>query len=97
MPKSSSDRDDSTSKAQEPNGSSANASVSAASTEAEMAKAFTDLLRGEQQATALEASLTNLESKLDALLASMEADPTYTEAHQGEKVSPKEKEPTSKK
>jgi hypothetical protein len=31
-------------------------------------------LRGEQQAAAIEANLTNLESKLDALLASIEAE-----------------------
>ncbi|KAI3323521.1 hypothetical protein HD806DRAFT_90033 [Xylariaceae sp. AK1471] len=46
---------------------------SASKTQAEMAQAFKDLARGEQQAAAIEANLTNLESKLDALLASIEA------------------------
>ncbi|KAI1122394.1 hypothetical protein F5Y10DRAFT_76165 [Nemania abortiva] len=44
-----------------------------ASTRAEMAQAFKDLARGEQQAAAIEANLASLESKLDALLASIEA------------------------
>ncbi|GAP83432.2 hypothetical protein SAMD00023353_0202110 [Rosellinia necatrix] len=38
-----------------------------------MAQAFRDLARGEQQAAAIEANLANLESKLDALLASIDA------------------------
>ncbi|WYZ34673.1 hypothetical protein EsH8_I_000949 [Colletotrichum jinshuiense] len=37
-----------------------------------IAQAYKDLLRGEQAATALEANLTNLESRLDALLAAFE-------------------------
>ncbi|KAI0401254.1 hypothetical protein F4802DRAFT_436574 [Xylaria palmicola] len=41
--------------------------------QAEMAQAFKDLARGEQQAAAIEANLASLESKLDALLASIEA------------------------
>ncbi|KAI1331592.1 hypothetical protein F5Y16DRAFT_271820 [Xylariaceae sp. FL0255] len=48
--------------------------ASSISTQAEMAQAFKDLARGEQQATAIEAHLTSLESKLDALLASFEAE-----------------------
>ncbi|PTB65365.1 hypothetical protein BBK36DRAFT_21163 [Trichoderma citrinoviride] len=35
-------------------------------------QALRDLARGEQAATAMEANLTNLESKLDALLAAFE-------------------------
>ncbi|KAI1178712.1 hypothetical protein F4777DRAFT_58829 [Nemania sp. FL0916] len=47
--------------------------ASSASTEAQMAQAFRDLARGEQQAAAIEAHLASFESKLDALLASIEA------------------------
>ncbi|KAI0842904.1 hypothetical protein F5Y06DRAFT_291896 [Hypoxylon sp. FL0890] len=97
MSKSPSDHHASTSKAQKPNGHAANSSASSASTEAEMAKAFTDLLRGEQAATALEANLTHLESKLDALLASMEGDSTSFEARQGEEAGSKERESEAKK
>ncbi|KAI0817694.1 hypothetical protein GGR55DRAFT_33005 [Xylaria sp. FL0064] len=45
---------------------------SAATAQAEMAQAFRDLARGEQQAAAIEANLASIESKLDALLASIE-------------------------
>jgi len=38
-----------------------------------IAQAYRDLLRGEQAATTLETNLTNLESRLDALLAAFEA------------------------
>ncbi|KAI0482423.1 hypothetical protein GGR56DRAFT_186342 [Xylariaceae sp. FL0804] len=48
------------------------ASDSSNSSQTEMAQAFRDVARGEQQAAAMEASLTKLESKLDALLASIE-------------------------
>ncbi|KID80172.1 hypothetical protein MBR_01484, partial [Metarhizium brunneum ARSEF 3297] len=34
--------------------------------------AYRELVKGEQAATALEANLTNLESKLDAMLAALE-------------------------
>ncbi|KAI0160318.1 hypothetical protein GGR57DRAFT_499730 [Xylariaceae sp. FL1272] len=55
----------------------------ASSTQAEMAQAFKDLARGEQQAAAIEANLTNLENKLDALLAAFEANGSEaTEAQQ---------------
>lgn len=37
-----------------------------------MAQAYKELTRGEQTASALEANLTNLESKLDAILAALE-------------------------
>ncbi|KAI1142746.1 hypothetical protein F5Y05DRAFT_129854 [Hypoxylon sp. FL0543] len=97
MSKSPSDHGASASQAQQPNGHSASASASAASTEAEMAKAFTDVLRGEQQAAALEASLTHLESRIDALLASMEDDTTSFEARQGGDAGSKEKESEAKK
>ncbi|KAI1433754.1 hypothetical protein GGR50DRAFT_695804 [Xylaria sp. CBS 124048] len=43
------------------------------STQAELAQAFRDLARGEQQAATIEANLTRLESKLEDLLASIEA------------------------
>ncbi|KAI0428799.1 hypothetical protein F5Y09DRAFT_276799 [Xylaria sp. FL1042] len=45
---------------------------SAATTQAKMAQAFRDLARCEQQAAAIEANLASIESKLDALLASIE-------------------------
>ncbi|KAK7752454.1 hypothetical protein SLS62_005607 [Diatrype stigma] len=58
---------------QAPNGPSQQSAASVpASSQAEMAQAFKDLAKGEQHAAALEANLTNLESKLDALLASIE-------------------------
>ncbi|RYC65644.1 hypothetical protein CHU98_g587 [Xylaria longipes] len=47
--------------------------LTAQTAQAEMAQAFKDLARGEQQAAAIEANLASLESKLDALLASIEA------------------------
>ncbi|KAH8675752.1 hypothetical protein BX600DRAFT_507962 [Xylariales sp. PMI_506] len=43
------------------------------SSDADFAQAFKDLARGEQHAAAMEANLTKLESKLDALLAQFEA------------------------
>ncbi|KAI8962696.1 hypothetical protein F5Y11DRAFT_321876 [Daldinia sp. FL1419] len=76
-----------TSKPHETNGSLTNDIASAASTQAEMAKAFQDLARGEQQAAALEASLTSLESKLDALLASIEGGPASYDTSRVEKSS----------
>ncbi|KAI1827955.1 hypothetical protein F4861DRAFT_535391 [Xylaria intraflava] len=45
----------------------------ASTTQTEMAQAFRDLARGEQQAATIEANLTKLESKLEDLLASIEA------------------------
>ncbi|KAK7988972.1 hypothetical protein PG989_009287 [Apiospora arundinis] len=45
------------------------APIAASSSQAEMAQAFKDLARGEQQAAAMEANLSKLESKLDELLA----------------------------
>ncbi|KAI0136632.1 hypothetical protein BJ170DRAFT_689057 [Xylariales sp. AK1849] len=47
-------------------------SSNGASSEAEMAHAFRELARGEQQAAAMEANLAKLENKLDALLAQFE-------------------------
>ncbi|CCT65757.1 uncharacterized protein FFB20_04908 [Fusarium fujikuroi] len=41
--------------------------------DADMAQAYRDLARGEQAATALENNLSNLESRLDAILAALEA------------------------
>ncbi|PTB46838.1 uncharacterized protein TrAFT101_003722 [Trichoderma asperellum] len=43
-----------------------------AAPEVDLAQALRELARGEQTATAMEANLTNLESKLDALLAAFE-------------------------
>ncbi|KAI2640728.1 hypothetical protein GGS26DRAFT_586726 [Hypomontagnella submonticulosa] len=102
MSKSPSDKDVSTSKSQEVDGGSEDAPTSVASTQAEMAQAFKDLARGERQAAALEASLTSLESKLDALLASVERSSggsTLLDADHGKKVhpaDPEEKEPEAK-
>lgn len=47
--------------------------ASSAFVASEMKRAFEDLARGEETATLLEASLTALESKLDAILASIDA------------------------
>lgn len=41
--------------------------------EGDLAQALRDLARGEQAATAMEANLTTLESKLDALLAAFDS------------------------
>ncbi|EXM36181.1 hypothetical protein NW761_000616 [Fusarium oxysporum] len=41
--------------------------------DADLAQAYRDLARGEQAATALENNLSNLESRLDAILAALEA------------------------
>jgi hypothetical protein len=62
------------------------ASQSKADDTADLAQTYKDLLRGEQAATALEANLTNLESKLDALLAAFEAN----EAKGAEKTEKKD-------
>lgn len=54
------------------------------------------LNRGEQHAAALEANLTNLESKLDALLASIEGISAATQAAQGKKTDQEKQEPEAK-
>ncbi|KAH7266963.1 uncharacterized protein BKA55DRAFT_553892 [Fusarium redolens] len=41
--------------------------------DADLAQAYRDLARGEQAATALENNLSSLESRLDAILAALEA------------------------
>ncbi|KAI1341562.1 hypothetical protein F5Y15DRAFT_376481 [Xylariaceae sp. FL0016] len=51
------------------------------STQAELAQAFKDLARGEQQAAVIEANLTALEDKLDALLAAVEGGANEVGAH----------------
>ncbi|KAI1109048.1 hypothetical protein F5Y14DRAFT_434018, partial [Nemania sp. NC0429] len=66
-------RPDSTSPSDPPQQDARTHEVPSASAEAHMAIAFKELARGEQQATAIEANLARLESKLDALLASFEA------------------------
>ncbi|RYP59890.1 hypothetical protein DL769_008355 [Monosporascus sp. CRB-8-3] len=65
------------------NGSS-NDPTAVISPQSEMAQAFKDLARGEQHATALEANLTNLENRLDALLASIEGRAAQLDEGQGE-------------
>ncbi|CAG9971639.1 unnamed protein product [Clonostachys byssicola] len=67
----------------------------------DLAQAYRELLRGEQAATALEANLSNLESKLDALLAAYEPAETTEEGGEdsaaGEatkKTSEKKEKPT---
>ncbi|KAI8152847.1 hypothetical protein K4K49_009007 [Colletotrichum sp. SAR 10_70] len=45
-----------------------------------IAQAYRDLQRGEQAASALEANLTNLENRLDALLAAFESSEGGAEA-----------------
>jgi hypothetical protein len=52
--------------------SSKPAAAAADDNAADLAQAYKDLVRGEQAAAALESNLTNLESKLDALLAAFE-------------------------
>ncbi|KAI1429970.1 hypothetical protein F5Y12DRAFT_709517 [Xylaria sp. FL1777] len=70
---------------------------SAATTQAEMAQAFRDLARGEQQAAAIEANLASIESKLDALLASIEAGGSVkVEGVDEDEVSKKEQSPRNK-
>ncbi|KAI5850155.1 hypothetical protein GGS23DRAFT_598202 [Durotheca rogersii] len=80
MSKSPSDSDPTAAKTHGPNDSPQNASTSAVLSQADIAEAFKDLARGEQQAAALEAGLTNLEKKLDALLASIEGGSASPEA-----------------
>ncbi|KAI1767557.1 hypothetical protein GGR53DRAFT_99288 [Hypoxylon sp. FL1150] len=91
MPQSPSDKDTSMSNSQEPNGDAA----SATSTQAALAQAYKDIAMGEQHATALEASLTSLEGKLDALLASIEGGPAMSAASQN-KSNKKQQEPQAK-
>ncbi|GAW19931.1 hypothetical protein ANO14919_094240 [Xylariales sp. No.14919] len=68
-------------------------SPSAATTQSEMIQAFRDLARGEQQAAAIEANLASIESKLDALLASVEAGAGAAKADGIEDDSKKEQLP----
>ncbi|KAF7564090.1 hypothetical protein G7046_g12 [Stylonectria norvegica] len=52
---------------------STSASASAPSSDAaDLAQTYRDLIRGEQAASALEANLSNLETKLNAMLAAVE-------------------------
>ncbi|KAI1168723.1 hypothetical protein F5B18DRAFT_646502 [Nemania serpens] len=57
---------------------------------------FTGSMVGEQQATAIEANLARLESKLDALLASMEAGSDAAQ-QDGVKDSSNKRQPPEKK
>ncbi|KAI1369236.1 hypothetical protein F5Y08DRAFT_148313 [Xylaria arbuscula] len=75
----------------DPNKQDAHHLPSAAATQAEMAQAFRDLARGEQHASILEANLTSIESKLDALLASIEAGASASTIHEkGDESSEKD-------
>ncbi|RYP92773.1 hypothetical protein DL770_001162 [Monosporascus sp. CRB-9-2] len=78
------------------NGSS-NDAAAVRSSQSEMAQAFKDLARGEQHATALEANLTNLENRLDALLASIEGRAAHLDQGQGEGPVPDKDEANEKK
>ncbi|KFA62549.1 hypothetical protein S40285_05707 [Stachybotrys chlorohalonatus IBT 40285] len=46
----------------------------------DLAQAYRDILKGEQAATAIESNLTNLERKLDAMLAAIEGAETAKES-----------------
>ncbi|KAI0911841.1 hypothetical protein F4823DRAFT_560596 [Ustulina deusta] len=70
---------------------------STATTQAEMAQAFRDLARGEQQATAIEANLASIERKLDALLASIEAGAGATKVEGIEEEDSKKEKPPQEK
>ncbi|KAI8632565.1 hypothetical protein F5Y19DRAFT_421730 [Xylariaceae sp. FL1651] len=69
---------------------------SASTTQAELAQAFRELARGEQQAAAIEANLTSLENKLDALLASIEAGSGAANVDTGRNDDLEEKQPREK-
>ncbi|RFU73779.1 hypothetical protein TARUN_8480 [Trichoderma arundinaceum] len=60
--------------------------------EVDLAQALRDLARGEQAATAMEANLTNLESKLDALLAAFEELDEEKGAKSAEKTTQEDKD-----
>ncbi|KAK7421937.1 hypothetical protein QQX98_001931 [Neonectria punicea] len=47
--------------------------TAASSSDADLAQAYRDLVRGEQTAAALEANLSNIETKLDDILNALEA------------------------
>ncbi|RYO91280.1 hypothetical protein DL766_002049 [Monosporascus sp. MC13-8B] len=83
-------------RSQTTNGSS-NDPATARSPQSEMVQAFKDLARGEQHATALEANLTNLENRLDALLASIEGRAAQSDQGQSEGPVPDEDEKNEKK
>ncbi|KAF4123581.1 hypothetical protein GMORB2_6282 [Geosmithia morbida] len=51
---------------------------------ADLAQAYRDLARGEQTAAALESNLSNLENKLDAMLAALES---MTNDHSSSSIS----------
>ncbi|KAH6898303.1 hypothetical protein B0T10DRAFT_601286 [Thelonectria olida] len=59
---------------------------SSTESDADLAQAYRDLARGEQAATALEADLTKLESKLDAFLAALGGDLAETPPSKPAKV-----------
>ncbi|PTB58738.1 hypothetical protein M431DRAFT_503693 [Trichoderma harzianum CBS 226.95] len=63
-----------------------------AAPEVDLAQALRELARGEQTATAMEANLTNLESKLDAILAAFDDMEREKGAKNTEKVDGESKE-----
>ncbi|KAL7961443.1 hypothetical protein V8C34DRAFT_273757 [Trichoderma compactum] len=63
-----------------------------AAPEVDLAQALRELARGEQTATAMEANLTNLESKLDAILAAFDDMERERGANTTEKVDGEGKE-----
>lgn len=63
-----------------------------AAPEVDLAQALRELARGEQTATAMEANLTNLESKLDAILAAFDDMEREKGTNTTEKVDGKSKE-----
>ncbi|ORY64374.1 uncharacterized protein BCR38DRAFT_434928 [Pseudomassariella vexata] len=75
----------------QPNGganASSGSSSAPAPSDADLAQAFKDLTKGEQQAAALERNLTSLESKLDALLAQFEDAAKEAETGKGKDEAP---------
>ncbi|KFH47950.1 hypothetical protein ACRE_011610 [Hapsidospora chrysogenum ATCC 11550] len=71
-----------------PGDSKSKADEAASSSEApDLAQAYRELAKGEQAASAMEANLTNLEKKLDAMLSAFEA---ATKNVDGDDVTEKE-------
>ncbi|KAF7504306.1 hypothetical protein GJ744_002495 [Endocarpon pusillum] len=69
--------------------------ATATAPEADMAKAFQELARGEQTASALESRLTEVERRIDQLLASVQESTHQVEHHHPDHL-PKENGNSSK-